>query len=362
MKVFISSVIAGLEPHRDAAAAAAQALGHTVIRAEDFTASPETPQRACLAGVREADVVIVLAGARYGERQASGISPTHEEYREAQERGDVLIMVQEGVEPEPDQKDFLRELQDWTGGHYTELFSTPESLRDSATGALHRLELARATGPVDPAEILARARALVPQERGAPEARLAVAVAGGPAQTILRPSELESEDLARDLKREALFGSHPVFDTECGTRSRIEGHRLLLEQNRGLLIVDEQGTILVATPIERFDQDMMMAIIEEDLLQQLSTATRFADTVLEKIDPIHRITHVVPIASLMGGSYLGWQTREERTRTPDRVTVSMKEEEGPVNLEPPHRPRAALRANTAEIVDDLMVLLRRSRT
>jgi hypothetical protein len=62
MKVFISSVIAGFEDFRDAAAQAIRTLGHEVIRAEHFGASPETPQRTCLAEVREAEVVILILG------------------------------------------------------------------------------------------------------------------------------------------------------------------------------------------------------------------------------------------------------------------------------------------------------------
>jgi hypothetical protein len=81
MKIFLSSVIRGFEAYRNAAARAARALRHEVKRAEDFPASSATPQQACLAGVRWAEAVILLLGVRYGDRQASGISPTHEEYR-----------------------------------------------------------------------------------------------------------------------------------------------------------------------------------------------------------------------------------------------------------------------------------------
>jgi len=81
VKVFISSVIAGMEDHRAAAREAAESLGYTVIAAEDFRASPRSPQQACLEGVRDADVVVLVLGERYGTPQRSGLSPTHEEYR-----------------------------------------------------------------------------------------------------------------------------------------------------------------------------------------------------------------------------------------------------------------------------------------
>ncbi len=90
MKVFIGSPIHGLERFRDAAARAASALRHDVKRSEDFSATADTPQQACLAGVRWGDAVVLLLGPRYGERQPSGLSATHEEYLEAKSRCPVL--------------------------------------------------------------------------------------------------------------------------------------------------------------------------------------------------------------------------------------------------------------------------------
>lgn len=235
MRVFISSVVAGMERLRDVAEAAAGVLRHEVIRSEDLSASPDSPQRVCLAEVRQAEVVVVLAGARYGATQPSGLSATHEEYREARDRCSVIVMVQEGVGREARQEEFLRELQDWAGGQYTASFSTSENLRDALTRALHELELSRATGPVDPGEMLERARALVPRERSGAVPQLAVAVAGGPSQTILRPSELEAAGLAEYLKREALFGAVRVLDSRHGTGHRIEGHQLMVERKRSVI-------------------------------------------------------------------------------------------------------------------------------
>jgi hypothetical protein len=50
MKVFVSSLIVGMEPLRGAAKAAIEELGHTPVLAEDFVASPKSPQIACLSG------------------------------------------------------------------------------------------------------------------------------------------------------------------------------------------------------------------------------------------------------------------------------------------------------------------------
>jgi hypothetical protein len=50
------------------------------------------------------------------------------------------------------------------------------------------------------------------QPAGAGGPALVVAVAPGPYRQVLRPVELEAEELARDVQREAMFGAHPVLD------------------------------------------------------------------------------------------------------------------------------------------------------
>ena len=138
MKVFISSVIADFEEFRTAAARAAETLGHQVLRAEDFSAQSDSPRIACLSAVRDADLIILLMGARYGEiQQKSGLSATHEEYREARERCPVLVMVQSAAEREGKQAGFLQEVRDWGSGHLTGSFSDPESLRDAVEHGIY---------------------------------------------------------------------------------------------------------------------------------------------------------------------------------------------------------------------------------
>ncbi len=131
--MFISSPIHGLEPFRDAAARAAAALRHEVKRSEDFGAAADTPQQARLAGVRWADAVLLLLGARYGERQPSGLSATHEEYREAKSRCPMLAFVQREVEREAVQQEFIDEVRGWAGGVLTGDFASPEELQDGVS-------------------------------------------------------------------------------------------------------------------------------------------------------------------------------------------------------------------------------------
>jgi hypothetical protein len=78
-------------------------------------------------------------GARYGSRQASGRSPTHEEYHEARGTKPVLVFGQTRVTPEPNQEKFIAETGTWEDGGYRQTFDTPASLRrHPVAGSLSR--------------------------------------------------------------------------------------------------------------------------------------------------------------------------------------------------------------------------------
>ena len=60
MKVFISSLISGMEAERAAAKKAIALFRHQPVMAEDFGARPNSPQVACLSGLRDADAVVLI--------------------------------------------------------------------------------------------------------------------------------------------------------------------------------------------------------------------------------------------------------------------------------------------------------------
>jgi hypothetical protein len=108
-----------MESYRDSVALAITSLGLEPIRSEDFGARADSPQRVCLDGVRSADATVLLLGERYGDTQESGLSATHEEYREARERMPVLVFVQRDATYEAPQRSFINEVREWSGGHQT---------------------------------------------------------------------------------------------------------------------------------------------------------------------------------------------------------------------------------------------------
>lgn len=372
MKAFISSLISGFEQERAAVARAVRALGGDVVRAEDFGALPASPQVACLDGLRGADVVVLVLGEHYGVPQRSGLSATHEEFREARGRKPVLLFVRSGMSPEPAQQAFIQEVSGWEGGLYRAAYSTPEDLGDAVAGALHRYALAHAAAPADPKALAAHALSLLPQpdRRGSyTESRLFVAVAMGPTQALLRPAELEDRALARELHKEAVFGEHPVLDHRLGGDTGIEDGAFVIAQrgHRGheaTVRLWESGDLLFELPASRSqDSSGFSVVLDEDIAEQLDAALAYAAWVLQRIDPTERVSHVALAVRLNGGSLFGWRTRAEHREKGNGGTIQMfgreEERDAPVQLNPPALRRGALAMSRSRLVEDLQVLLRR---
>ena len=363
VKVFISSVIAGMEDHRAAAREAAESLGYTVIAAEDFRASPSSPQQVCLGGVRDADVVVLLLGARYGTPQRSGLSPTHEEYREARGSKPVLVFVQTDATPEPGEGTFIDEVSSWEGGQYREPFDTPESLRKAVTGALHRWEVNQQAGPVNEEELRARAAALLPRRTtyspGSP--LLHVIVAGAPAQRVVRPGALDDSALQREMEREAVYGDRPVFDRSQGVQATVSGATLTIGQRNAEIALDEQGSVRVSRPARDAGGQIGVSIaslIEEDVCERIADAIHYAGWLLERIDPTHRLSRVAVMCRLDAVGYLPWRTRAEVAASPNRANMNLSGRES-ANSPPVVLPRASLLMDGARQAEDITVYLRR---
>ncbi len=367
MKVFVGSLISGYEVYRTAVAEAVEMLGHTALRAEDLGATPASPQQACLGLVRDSDLIVLLMGERYGSAQPSGLSATHEEYREAREQKPVLVFVEESSEREEQQAAFLDEVQSWTTGHFRSTFRDAVSLKESVVRGLHEHELAVSHGSFDQAECSGRARRLLPTDaRGlgaGPE--LVVAIAAGPHQQVIRPAELSDAALAADLQREALFGPNAVLDRTEGTTESVRGVQLTLRQDHGEITLDQAGSLRIGTVLrssaERRGTEIP-AIIQEDVQHFIGAAVRYAGWVLDRVDPTRRLTDVVVLVHLGGAGWMPWRTRSQHQASPSSGSMGMGGDEGTmVDLTPPRRHRQALTHDADRIAEDLTVLLARER-
>lgn len=372
MKVFISSLISGMEAERAAVKRAVEVLGHQTIMAEDFGAKASSPQIACLAGLRDADLVVLVLGPRYGAKQASGLSATHEEFREAQSRKPILTFVQD-ADAEPDQFALIQEAGGWERGLFRASFTTAQELGERVSRALYDHAIANATAPLDPAILAARTSELLPERRrDGSTALLQLAVAAGPQQTVLRPAEMEASALSEALEQRALFGPPALFDRKLGTQAKLDGGTLVIEQESrygdgAKIVLWPSGDVLIQIPAERPSGSMgFPTLIEEDVIALVAGALDYATWLLGNIDPTERVSHVALAARVIGGSAFGWRTAAEHAASPSSGTVMMfgqeEERDTAVSLSPPHMVRQALTMNRARIVEDLIVLLRRRWT
>jgi hypothetical protein len=335
--------------------------------AEDFSARPASPQITCLQGVRGCDLMLLILGLHYGSPQgASGVSPTHEEFLEARDQKNVLVFVQQGESPDPRQTELIAEVQAWQGGYFRTSFATPDQLRDAIVQALHDYELANAAAPLDLHELIEASAELLPhsgRNRRAETGMLKLAIASGPIQRILRPAELEDTAFTRKIHQQALFGTPQLFDETRGMSSRIEGDALFLEQENGArIVVNERGSLLLSLPLERNNQPRgfsFSAIIQEDVVREVTIGLAFANWMLEAIDPSQRLTHLATAATIEASDYMSWRTQAEQDASPNSGTMSLGRGEDECLIAQATWPRAALRLEGHRMTEDVMVRLRR---
>lgn len=368
MRIFISSLITGFEQQRAAARRAVTTLRHEAVMAEDFGAQPDSPQVACLRGLREADMVVLILGEGYGfVPPGSTLSATHQEYREARETKPVLAFLQEGIEPRPEQAAFIAEVQAWEEGLFRGTFRHPEDLQDGVTRALHDVTLAKATGPVDERELMVRAIGmLAPESRNqVTPAMLELVVVGGPSQRILRPAEMEEPQLAEHLEQAALYGDSRLFDRSLGIISGLDGSDLVLRQERGASIrLTEQGSVVVRLPLDEprsargFDPMSGMVVIEETVKDRIGIALAYMAGVLDRIDRTQRLTHLAIALRIAGVEHRGWRTRAQHAANTTSIQIGhggMRERQPITSMVR----RAALGLDRSALVEDLLVPLRR---
>lgn len=325
MKVFISSVVEGPEAERAAAAAAATALGCDVKRSEDFGAQERSPREACLEGVRWADAVVLILCERYGGVLSSGLSATHEEYREARGRGTVLAFVSRDAVFEPGEAGFAGEVREWQGGLFTDDFAGPEELRDKVTLALHNYEVRRAATPFDARALRKRALARIPGQTSAPPPTLHVAVAPAPEMTILGPARLQEAALRREIQVLAQLGANAILDPETGCKFELSAGYLDLVQSPAChLGVDQQGCISMSADVTHRSASIasLGVVLEEELHGMFVRMYRLAAELLDVADADRRLTHLLPVSVLDWG-YAALRTRAEQLESQLSVTITM---------------------------------------
>jgi hypothetical protein len=265
--------------------------------------------------------------------------------------------------PEPAFRRALQQLAAW--GLPVSVPPEPPSISagsTSSSGRRHQTE-DQADTSVDHQELSERAIGRIPSRLNtAGEPSLALTIASGPHQAVLRPTELEDPKLAAQLTQELLFGEAALFDPSEGTTSAMLGNSLIIKQTRSWLALDAEGTVVVLRPLRRGVQPGgLSAVVEEDVRSDIEGMLRFVDRLLDVIDARGRLTHVAPVVALLAAGYGAWRTRAEQAASPNSMAMNItaRDEPAVARLSPPARLRAALRDQPAELAADLTVLLRR---
>ena len=163
--------------------------------------------------------------------------------------------------------------------------------------------------------------------------------------------------------QQALFGTEPVFTPGLGTRTVLERGHLRLEQDGAKIVLAEDGTVVVSVPAMRRDREIRMALpalIEDDIRSALTAALGFTAWFLDEVDSLRRLSHIVVLGAIEGGSVHGWRTRAEHAANPHQMTMSMHQRDLVVVPEAPVvRPRGYLTSNRDQLVEDLLARLRR---
>lgn len=155
-----------------------------------------------------------------------------------------------------------------------------------------------------------------------------------------------------------------MFDPSEGSQIAVRNDALEIEQRSAKLSVNELGTILVQRSLssQGSGRAEIPAIIEEDLIHDIATALQFVGTTLDHVDPVRRISDVVPAVGLLDTGYMAWRNREEHERSPGSGQMGMRNEDVVAVLSPARRHRQALLHDTERLAEDLVVLLRRGRS
>jgi hypothetical protein len=111
-RAFVSSVMAELVKERQAVAAGIRDVGLRPVMFEEFGGRDADPEDAYLAEVEGSDIYIGILGKRYGKPLKSRFSPTHSEYRHAEQHAlRMAVWTMDTNEREGPEQSFLDEVR-----------------------------------------------------------------------------------------------------------------------------------------------------------------------------------------------------------------------------------------------------------
>ena len=321
--VFISSLARGeMASFRQAARDAIDSLGMRPVMFETEPASAQDSRRALLDRIPYCDALLLLLGAEYGEPAARGVSATEEEFQEAVRHGvPVLAIVQEGVEREPAQQEFINRVRGtWEEGRFAPAFRDRDGVMKAAVKALNQW---RERGPSE--QLRAEAEQVVRQLATGDDRAGTVGSSGSLMRVVLVPLlggalldavALEDQALADDLAGAArsagLATNAMAIETEI---DRDDTVHLRAREERGWenphLRVTRRGAILAEGAVGASQGSHAGSLVlAERVIEVISRSAAFAEQVWARIDRRDEVRQVLAVVAVPGAQGKVYAPRE----------------------------------------------------
>jgi hypothetical protein len=315
-RIFISSLARrDMAAIRGAARAAVESLDMRPVMFETQPASAEGSRRALLDEVGRCDALLLLVGAEYGEPGERSISPTEEEFQQARDLGiDVLVLVQESVDREPAQQEFLARVRGtWEQGNFTANFTGSGDVALAAVKTLNAWQRGRAGADPTPAAVeraleLARGDERRGMIHGGSKLRVvATPVLNGP---LIGAVELADRSRLLDALSGAARASGLVPQS-MGIETSVEADRLrLTAQGPGAtlsLIVGFDGSVVGEGEVGGDAMGLGGMMVRADRARDVITRTgEFAQRVWHAIDTRDEVRNILLAAAVPEAEHKSW--------------------------------------------------------
>jgi hypothetical protein len=274
--VFISSIQRDFEAIREAIRRAVESLGLQPLMAETAGAHVESPQRALLDLVAQANVFLLVLGPRYSK-------PTEDEYDEARRRGLPILVLRQTGEAEPEQEAFAERVSGgWAGGRLRGTFTDASDVALAVVRAITNLREQGTNETLAPAA-QQRARELaLGAQRGAHGHGAIARIAFVPlaSEPLLDVVALDRADLGDNVA--ALLREQRLVTQSTGIESRVTGAGVTLTKTGGyanaepVASLEADGSVVVAFEVGGNDNFGSMRVDPERLADGIAASGRFA--------------------------------------------------------------------------------------
>lgn len=305
---------------RQGARSAVESLGMYPVMFETQPASDKNSRRALLEQIPSCDAYLLLLGAEYGDPGQSGLSPTEEEFEEALQGGlPILALVQEGVDREPRQQEFVNRVRGtWEEGHFAPTFTNSTDVVTAVVSALNGWrnrvpDAAQREAAVGRVQELARGSDRQGMTPGGAKLRtVAVPLVRGPVLDAVRLTDSATVDAVIAAARTSgLISQSQGVEPSVAADDSIH---IKYAPGRGFdqfeVIVGADGAVMAEGPVSgRRDATGSlgwMVVMHDRIPEAVSQGLRFTEAVWRAIDTrgdIDQVLHAAAVSGANGKSY-----------------------------------------------------------